>query len=92
MKKEDAIKLIENHQQNHPIGTKILIEIEITKIDGYTNIIESLFVKETQKDFENKNGFCINKIHQKDTRVINDFTIDDAMEILNKAVKEKSLS
>lgn len=68
----------------YPVGTKILVEIEISKDTGYTELLNCLMNPKRSKELDDFIGVKINKIYRKDIEIPD----DDVQTLLERALEK----
>ena len=60
---------LDEREKFNPVGTKILVEVEVIRDNGFTELTASMFNKNKSKEFEDLLGVKINKIYHKDVTI-----------------------
>lgn len=63
---------LDEREKFNPVGTKILVEVEVIRDNGFTELTAALFSKNKSKEFEDLLGVKINKIYHKDVTIPDD--------------------
>lgn len=72
----------------NPIGTKILIEVEIVSEDGFYLLQKTMFNKVNKKALKELAGCEISKIYLKDIKIPEVNTLEDIINLLNTHYKK----
>ena len=83
-KQKETNSIIEELEKFNPVGTKILVEFEISKDNGYIELMACLMDSKRVTDLEDFIGVKINKIYHKDVTIP-----DDDVQILLERVLDK---
>ena len=70
-------------RDNNPIGTKILIEVEIVDENGFHLLYKSMFNEAGKKALKEIAGCEISKIYRKDFIIPEVHTLEDILNLLN---------
>lgn len=81
---QTALDIIEEVKKNNPIGTKFLVELEVTSEDGYNEMMSTLLLENKRKEFSDKYGCTLNKVFRKDIKAGEDG--NDLINVLEKAL------
>lgn len=73
----------------YPVGTKILVEVEISKDNGYTELLNCLMNPKRSKELDDFIGVKINKIYRKDIEIPDDDVQTLLERVLDKIKKHK---
>lgn len=71
-------------EELYPVGTKILVEVEISKDNGYTELLNCLMNPKRSKELDDFIGVKINKIYRKDIEIPD----DDVQTLLERALEK----
>ena len=83
------IDLLQVQRGYNPIGTKLLIEVEIMEDAGHNKLTAAVCVKEVMEKVQELLGVQFNKIYLKTCTVIEDeHTLENIVESLNRKVEE----
>ena len=75
-------------RDNDPIGTKILIEVEIADDNGINLLYKSMFNEASKKALKEITGCEISKIYRKDIKIPEVHTLEDILNLLNTHYKK----
>ena len=83
------IDLLQVQREYNPIGTKLLIEVEIMEDAGHNKLTAAVCVKEVMEKVQELLGVQFNKIYLK-TCTVNEEgqTLENIVESLNRKVEE----
>ena len=83
------VDLLQVQRDYNPIGTKILIEVEIMEDAGYNKLTAAVCVKEVMEKVQELLGVQFNKIYLK-TCTVNEEgqTLESIVKSLNRKVEE----
>ena len=83
------IDLLQVQREYNPIGTKLLIEVEIMEDAGHNKLTSAVCVKEVMEKVQELLGVQFNKIYLK-TCTVNEEgqTLESIVESLNRKVEE----
>ena len=81
---------LDEREKFNPVGTKILVEVEVIRDNGYTELTASMFSKNKSKEFEDLLGVKINKIYHKDVTIPDDDVQTLLERVLDKIKKHKA--
>ena len=83
------IDLLQVQREYNPIGTKLLIEVEIMEDAGHNKLTAAVCVKEVMEKVQELLGVQFNKIYLK-TCTVNEEgqTLESIVESLNRKVEE----
>ena len=83
------IDLLQVQREYNPIGTKLLIEVEIMEDAGHNKLTAAVCVKEVMEKVQELLGVQFNKIYLK-TCTVNEegHTLENIVESLNRKVEE----
>ena len=79
---ENENDILEQNKINNPIGTKILLEVEIMKENGHNLLTAAMFTN--KEKFEELTGCCINAIYKKEVKINNTNTLGDLINNLKE--------
>ena len=88
-KQKETNSIKEELEKFNPVGTKILVEFEISKDNGYTELMECLMNSKRVTDLEDFIGVKINKIYHKDVTIPDDDVQTLLERVLDKIKKHK---
>ena len=80
--------LLQAQRDYNPIGTKILIEVEIMEDAGHNKLTSAVCVKEVMEKVQELLGVQFNKIYLKTCTVNEGQTLESIVESLNRKVEE----
>ena len=81
---------LDEREKFNPVGTKILVEVEVIRDNGFTELTASMFSKNKSKEFEDLLGVKINKIYRKDVTIPDDDVQTLLERVLDKIKKHKA--
>lgn len=81
---------LEELEKFNPVGTKILVEFEISKDNGYIELMACLMDSKRVTDLEDFIGVKINKIYHKDVTIPDDDVQTLLERVLDKIKKHKA--
>ena len=89
-KQKETNSIIEELEKFNPVGTKILVEFEISKDNGYIELMACLMDSKKATDLEDFIGVKINKIYHKDVTIPDDDVQTLLERVLDKIKKHKA--
>lgn len=89
-KQKETNSILEELEKFNPVGTKILVEFEISKDNGYTELMACLMDSKRVTDLEDFIGVKINKIYHKDVTIPDDDVQTLLERVLDKIKKHKT--
>ena len=89
-KQKETNSIKEELEKFNPVGTKILVEFEICKDNGYTELMACLMNSKRVTDLEDFIGVKINKIYHKDVTIPDDDVQTLLERVLDKIKKHKA--
>lgn len=81
---------LDEREKFNPVGTKILVEVEVIRDNGFTELTASMFSKNKSKEFEDLLGVKINKIYRKDVTIPDDDVQTLLERVLDKIKQHKA--
>lgn len=81
---------LDEREKFNPVGTKILVEVEVIRDNGFTELTASMFNKNKSKEFEDLLGVKINKIYRKDVTIPDDDVQTLLERVLDKIKQHKA--
>lgn len=81
---------LDEREKFNPVGTKILVEVEVIRDNGFTELTAALFSKNKSKEFEDLLGVKINKIYHKDVTIPDDDVQTLLERVLDKIKQHKA--
>ena len=89
-KQKETNSILEELEKFNPVGTKILVEFEISKDNGYIELMACLMDSKRVTDLEDFIGVKINKIYHKDVTIPDDDVQTLLERVLDKIKKHKA--
>jgi hypothetical protein len=89
-KQKETNSIKEELEKFNPVGTKILVEFEISKDNGYIELMACLMDSKRVTDLEDFIGVKINKIYHKDVTIPDDDVQTLLERVLDKIKKHKA--
>lgn len=81
---------LDEREKFNPVGTKILVEVEVIRDNGFTELTAAMFSKNKSKEFEDLLGVKINKIYHKDVTIPDDDVQTLLERVLDKIKQHKA--
>ena len=89
-KQKETNSILEELEKFNPVGTKILVEFEISKDNSYIELMACLMDSKRVTDLEDFIGVKINKIYHKDVTIPDDDVQTLLERVLDKIKKHKT--